>query len=64
MIRDAGFGGGEYQLYPRPACFSIFQHEFSLVIFHDLLNYGETQAGPFRAGCYLGLGQSLPALLR
>src|SRR5271165_6008980 len=64
MIRRASLGGGEYQHDPRPARFPIFQNQLSLVIFHNLLNYRETQAGPFRARRHIRLGQPLTALLR
>src|SRR6516162_5060216 len=62
-IRYAGFGR-EYQLYPCPVRFPVFQYELSLVIFHDLLDYGETQTGPLCARRDIRLGQSLAALLR
>ena len=64
MIRHAGFRDGEYQFYPRSAGFPIFQYEFSLVIFHDLLNYGETQTGALRTCRDIRLGLSLATLAR
>src|SRR6516165_9188266 len=62
-VRCTRFDERENQLYPRAAGFPIFQHEFSLVIFHYLLDDGETQTGSLRARRDIGLGQSLAAVL-
>src|SRR6266851_4890392 len=60
---DAGFGGSENKPDPRPFRLGILQHQLSLVIFHDLLDDGETETRPFGPGRDIRLGQPLAALL-
>src|SRR6266404_2449079 len=60
---DAGFGGSKDKPDPRPFRLGIFQHQLSLMIFHDLLDDGETEARPFGPGRDIRLGQALAALL-
>src|ERR1700746_3059616 len=55
---------GEYQPNPGAAPLAVFQHQFSLMIFHDLLDDGEAQSGALRARRHIGLGKPLTALLR
>src|SRR3989442_15418023 len=58
------FRGGKDEPDPWPLRLPIFQHQLSQVIFHDLFDDGETQAGSFRPGRNVWLGQPLAALLR
>src|SRR5437762_1065900 len=55
---------GKHQRRPRTARFSIFQHQLPLVIFHDLFDDSEPQAGALRARRHIGLGQPLAIVLR
>src|ERR1700730_5520428 len=55
---------GKCQRHPSSAPFSIFQHQLPLVIFHDLFDDSDPQAGTLRARRHIGLGQSLAILLR
>src|SRR6185437_13552057 len=64
VCRRTNFGGGEYQPDPRSFPLCILQHQLSLMIFHDLLDDGEAQAGPLCPGRHVRLGQPLAALLR
>src|SRR5215472_14942050 len=68
-----GFGGradgrmrlaGKNQRDPSSARFPILQQQFPLVIFHDLLDDSEPQAGALRAGRHVRLGQALAVLAR
>src|SRR3954452_13749085 len=55
---------GKHQRHPRTARFSIFQHQLPLMIFHDLFDDSEPQAGALRARRHIGLGQPLAIVLR
>src|SRR5271157_991400 len=41
---------------------SIFEHQLSPVILHDLFDDGETEASSFGAGRHIGFGQPLTVL--
>ena len=58
------FGGGEAEADPSTIWLSVFQHKLPPVIFHDLFDDGEPQAGPFCPRREIGLRQPLAALLR
>src|SRR6266852_2046747 len=60
----ADLGNREDELDPRPIGLPIFQNQLAAVIFHDLLDDGETQASSLCAGRDIRLGQPLAALLR
>src|SRR5947209_20408024 len=65
---DGASGGaaftGENKPHSRAPRLAILQHQLSQMIFHDLLDDGEAQAGALGAGCYVGLGQALAILPR
>src|SRR5665213_3483046 len=48
----------------RAAALAILHDEPAAVVFHDLLDDGKAEAGALGAGCDVGFGQPLPALLR
>ena len=54
----------EYQTDARAATLAVVQREIAAVIFHDLLDDRETQAGALAARRHVGLGQALAPLLR
>src|SRR5580700_12191114 len=54
----------EDQAHPSADRLGIFQKQLALVIFHDLLDDGEPQAGTLGSRRDVGLGQSLAAALR
>ena len=60
---DAGFGGSEDQSDPRPFWLGIFQHQLSLMIFHDLLDDGETEARALAARGHIRLGKAIAPFL-
>src|SRR5579859_2960730 len=39
--------------------FPIFQNNFTAMVFHDFLNNGKAQSGPFRSCRDIGLGQTV-----
>src|SRR5947207_4081258 len=55
---------GKDQRDPGSTRFPILQKQFPLVIFHDLFDDSEPQAGPLRAGGDVRLGQALAMLSR
>src|SRR5258708_38652492 len=54
----------EHQRYPRPIRLPIGERQLTAVIFHDLSNDSETQAGALGSGRHVGFGQALTSLLR
>src|SRR5260221_1205912 len=55
---------GEYQPHARSTALAIFQHQLSLMIFHDLFDDGEAQACALSPRGHIRLGQPLAAALR
>src|SRR5580704_17680910 len=55
--------GNEYQLYPGSGRLRILEQQPALVIFHDLLDDGEAQAGALRPCRHIGFGETLAAAL-
>src|SRR5260370_31261327 len=53
----------EYQTDARAATLAVVQRKITAVIFHDLLDDRETEAGALAAGRHVRLGCALPPLL-
>src|SRR5260370_37973740 len=54
----------EYQTDARAATLAVVQRKITAVIFHDLLDDRETEAGALAAGRHVRLGEALAPLLR
>src|SRR5271165_5928068 len=63
-LRSTNLRGGETETDAGALRLPVFQHQLSLMIFHDLFDDGQTQAGAFCPGRNVRLGQLLAALLR
>src|SRR5690242_9178920 len=53
----------EYQTDARPATLAVVQEKLAAVVFHDLLDDGETEPCPFAASRHIGLGQAIASCL-
>src|SRR5712691_6176455 len=55
---DSRVIAGKHQPHTGAAILPIRQHQLAMMIFHDLLDDGETQAGAFRPSRNIGFGQA------